>query len=173
MIIEGEECKFIEGTDEFYAVSVTGKVWSFVKRTKNGIKRVSVPKILTSVLRPDGYTQVRLGSKEGRNGHLVHRLVAKAFIPNPNNLPCVNHKNEIKTDNRVENLEWCTYEYNINYGTRNARVSGNNHPLYVFVCPIKLAYLRNVKKMTQEEIAKEFNVTHGTIRNKLKAIGLR
>lgn len=61
---------------------------------------------------------------------LAHRFVAEAFIPNPQNLPCVNHKNENKTDNRVENLEWCDYEYNMNYGTRNKRIakSQKNHP---------------------------------------------
>lgn len=47
----------------------------------------------------------------------VHKLIAQTFLPNPNNLPCVNHKNENPSDNRVENLEWCTHQYNSNYGT--------------------------------------------------------
>ena len=48
---------------------------------------------------------------------LVHRVVADAFIPNPNNYPCINHKDENPANNKVENLEWCTYKYNNNYGT--------------------------------------------------------
>lgn len=54
---------------------------------------------------------------------LVHRFVASCFIPNPQNLPEINHKNENKTDNRVENLEWCDGKYNSNYGTRNKRIA--------------------------------------------------
>lgn len=53
----------------------------------------------------------------------VHRLVAQVWLTNPDNLPCVNHKDEDKTNNSIENLEWCSYEYNANYGTRNKKIS--------------------------------------------------
>lgn len=53
----------------------------------------------------------------------IHRLVAEAFIPNPNELPCINHKDEDKHNNCADNLEWCTVQYNCNYGTHNLRVS--------------------------------------------------
>lgn len=61
----------------------------------------------------------------GKNGKmcLAHRFIAECFIPNPNNLPEINHKDENKTNNCVDNLEWCTHKYNINYGTRNKKVS--------------------------------------------------
>ena len=51
----------------------------------------------------------------------IHRLVAEAFIPNPNNYPCINHKDENKENNNANNLEWCTYKYNSNYGTCRER----------------------------------------------------
>lgn len=64
-----------------------------------------------------GYIRVELNGKP----HMVHRIVAEHFIPNPHNKETVNHKNEVKDDNRVENLEWMTKAENNNYGTRNAR----------------------------------------------------
>lgn len=66
-----------------------------------------------------GYKRVTLydGSRSKHRQIAVHRLVAEAFIPNPDNLPCINHKDENPYNNHVNNLEWCTYKYNSNYGT--------------------------------------------------------
>lgn len=58
----------------------------------------------------------------------VHRLVAETFIDNPNNYPEVNHKDENKLNNRVDNLEWCTHNYNSTYGSRLGRYKGFNNP---------------------------------------------
>ena len=69
----------------------------------------------------NGYLQVKLTNNGCTKGELVHRLVAKAFIPNPNNLAQINHKDEDRTNNRVENLEWCDQSYNMNYGTGNLK----------------------------------------------------
>lgn len=72
----------------------------------------------------NGYMHVclRVSTNENKNAY-VHRLVAEAFIPNPDKLSFINHKNEDRTDNCVENLEWCTAEYNSNYWTRNNKLS--------------------------------------------------
>lgn len=68
-----------------------------------------------------GYKQVRWKGKK----YLVHRLVAECFLDNPNNLPMINHKDENKANNCVENLEWCDAKYNNNYGTRIERMIAN------------------------------------------------
>lgn len=83
-----------------------------------------------------GYKVLNL-SKNGKPlTKKVHRLVANEFIPNPDNLPQVNHKDENKTNNRVDNLEWCTQEYNLNYGTGNKKrgLSNTNGKLSKPVC---------------------------------------
>lgn len=115
-----EEIRMIPWTNGHYGVSNLGNVYSYYSQYGN--KR-DVPLLKCAKIKSNGYkvTDLRINKKLVRCYN--HILVAEAFIPNPNNFPVVNHKNEIKTDNRVENLEWCTVEYNINYGTRNKRAS--------------------------------------------------
>ena len=98
-----------------YQVSNLGRVRSLDRINVKGSK------IKGKTLKPKrdkkGYLFVSL-SKDGKvKNFTIHRLVATAFIPNPENLPIVNHKSEIKHDNCVDNLEWCTQKYNVNYGT--------------------------------------------------------
>lgn len=82
--------------------------------------------ILSQSISNNGYYRVHLCKDGKAKWYSVHRLVAETFIPNPDNLPEVNHKDEDKLNNRVDNLEWCNSRYNTNYGTRNKRISKTN-----------------------------------------------
>lgn len=114
-----EEWKSIEGY-EYYEVSNLGRVRSWINNKWN--KR-NTPKLLSLHRLSKGYLGVSLCSAPNTSKTMkVHRLVAKAFIPNPSNLPIVNHKDEDKTNNCVSNLEWCTNNYNLNYGTARQRI---------------------------------------------------
>lgn len=82
------------------------------------IRRVGTTKPLKGSCDKEGYVQVRLSENNIQFTKKAHRLVALTFLENPNNYPMVNHKNEIKDDNRVENLEWCTAKYNSHYSAK-------------------------------------------------------
>lgn len=79
-----------------------------------------------SINSKNGYKQLTLRKHKQTYLALIHRLVAEAFIPNPDNLPQVNHKDENKINNRVDNLEWCTPSYNNSYGTISKRRLNSN-----------------------------------------------
>ena len=104
--------------DKFVVLS-NGEVWNMDWYGTKQTKKVKQSK------NNDGYLRFNFNGKKVQ----THRLIAKCFLPNLNNLPQVNHKNEVKDDNRVDNLEWCTAEYNSNYGTRNERIS---KPVYQY-----------------------------------------
>lgn len=114
-----EEWKSIIGFEGLYEVSNLGRVRSLW----DGRHQTHRTKILKPIKMNSGYLCVGLHKNGEEKKFLVHRLVAEAFIPNPLNKPQVNHKTEDKTQNSVDCLEWCTNEYNQNYGTRNERVS--------------------------------------------------
>lgn len=85
--------------------------------------RTGLPKPLKQFYDKNGYACVAIYVDKQTKRMKVHRLVAMAFIPNPNNLPQINHKDENKSNNQIDNLEWCDCSYNINYGTHNDRIS--------------------------------------------------
>ena len=108
-----EEFKSVEGYEGLYAVSNAGRIL--------GLKRNRFRKLDES---NDGYLQVALCKDGDYKVFLVHRLVARAFIPNPNNFPQVNHKDCNKKNNLVDNLEWCTGKQNMKHARMHGR-SGN------------------------------------------------
>lgn len=102
----------IPGYEKLYAATEDGEIFSyrsqkFLKQSKDGC----------------GYSKVILYKDGTRKTCKVHRLIALTYLENPLNLPCVNHKDECKTNNCVENLEFCDAKYNNNYGTRNERAA--------------------------------------------------
>ena len=114
--------KDIKEYEGLYQISNLGRVkrLKFINRHLNFKKE--------RILKPykDGgknYFIIALYKNGKREYKQIHRLVAEAFIPNTNNFPLVNHKDENKTNNYVNNLEWCTCKYNTNYGTSRLKMS--------------------------------------------------
>ena len=112
--------KDVIGYEGLYAVTSCGKVWSYRKK-----------RFLKPWKGSSGYLQVSLSKNGEVKAYLVHRLVQEIYLPNPNNLPCVNHRDENKKNNALPNLEWCTYEYNNNYGSHNEKsAKSRGKPVY-------------------------------------------
>ena len=116
-IMKKEYWKPVVGYEGLYEVSNWGRVKSLPRNST-----VKYARILKPCTDRYGYLYVNLCKNNKQKKFTVHRLVAEAFLPNPDNLPCVNHKDECKSNNVVNNLEWCSYSYNINFGTRNKRM---------------------------------------------------
>lgn len=103
---------------------VTIKDYPYYKAYKNGtIFSIKSNKVLKPRIDKNGYHKVILYNEKGPKEFRLHRLIAECFIENPNNLPLVNHKDENKQNNDVNNLEWCTVLYNNNYGNRNEKIA--------------------------------------------------
>lgn len=133
-----EEWRDIKGYEGIYQVSSLGRVKScerdvhFIKNTGTHFTKHYKERILSPNLSTPGYLTVMLyrdnrdgGPKQSKRLQ-IHILVAQAFIPNPDNLPQINHIDENKTNNIVSNLEWCTRKYNMNYGTLPSRIRNKN-----------------------------------------------
>lgn len=122
--------KDIKDYEDIYQVSNTGRVRSldhyitfYDSKMGHDVTKLIKGRLLKQRIGKLGYDVVILCKSGDRKDKKVHRLVAEAFIPNPNNYPHINHKDEVKHNNSVDNLEWCTQYYNINYGNRNISYS--------------------------------------------------
>lgn len=114
--------KPIKGYENLYEISNIG----LVKALGNGDPRGSKKRILKPALSSTGYLTVSLSMNGKVHRIAVHRLIAKAFIGNPRNLPEINHINSVKTDNRIENLEWCTSRQNRSHYTKTLDTSSKH-----------------------------------------------
>lgn len=141
-----ENFKDIAGYEGLYQISNLGNVRSL----KFGKERI----LKTGDIK--GYLVVGLCKEGVQKNHLVHRLVAEAFIDNPNNLPEVNHKDEDKTNNHVTNLEWCDNIYNINYGTHTER---------------SVQSRRNNKKQSKQVLCVETGIIYPSAREVYRQLG--
>lgn len=104
--------KPIKGFEGLYEVSNTGLIKSL------NCYNYKEPRIMHTSLRKDGYLSVGLSKNNKTTTRTVHRIVAETFLPNPNNLEMINHKDEDKSNNNVDNLEWCTVSYNNKYSIK-------------------------------------------------------
>lgn len=152
--------KDIEGYEGMYQVSNMGRVRALDRVKPNSGGQIAKGHILPQSDNGHGYRFVSLWKFNKGRRFYVHRLVASAFIPNPNNFPIINHKDEDKSNNRYENLEWCTQKYNINYGNHMKRLkesyiaNGNNRPIDVY--DMKGTFLKTFD--CSNEVCKEIGI---------------
>ena len=162
-----EEWKVILEADSCYLISNFGRIKSLSREIKIRYKHkgFTKEKILCFGKDKSGYNRIPLISNGKRITFKVHRLVAKAFVPNPNNKPFVNHINGIKTDNRVENLEWCTAKENINHaikiGLKNPSLGEENGLSKLTEKEVR--YILSIENKTHKEISLMYNVSRSTI----------
>lgn len=138
-----------------YEVSSDGQVRSW----KSG-----APKILKQGLNQHGYLFVVLCINGRKKPSLVHRLVAEAFLPNPDGKPQVNHRNGVKTDNRVENLEWCTPSENTRHAFNTGLRPQGKDSYQAKLTNEQVIYIRNNPDgLTRKELAARFSVSESAV----------
>lgn len=165
--MENEVWEIIIDTDCNYSVSNTGRVSSNTHYVNHRFgKRIVNERIMSLGNHNQGYKSVALGRKGTK---LVHRIVALTFIPNPDNLEFVNHKDGNKHNNNVSNLEWCTRQYNeyhaFSTGLKNSTGSSNKMAKLVETNIIEIRL--NKDSLSTRNFADKFNVNTATI-NRIK-----
>lgn len=146
----------IPDTNNLYGVNPVGEVFGYVKN-----------RYLTPTIDRSGYLRLRLSKNNKKFSKYVHRLVASAYIPNPDNKPFINHKNGNKVDNRISNLEWCSQKENVRHawanGLAKSRYGENHHN--AILTDRQIIDIRSLLQdgLPQTEIAKRFNCSQSLI----------
>ena len=151
-----EEWKDVVGYENKYQVSNLGRVKSLYLINRQTI--IPRERILSQGYNLQGYPIVTLCKNNKRKTYGVHKLVANAFLSNPNNYNVINHINGIKTDNRVENLEFCTQKYNIQQSFKNGQQKPTWQDKKGILCP-------NSKKVNQYDLEGNFIKTWNSLRD--------
>ena len=149
--MEKEFWKDIKGYEGLYQVSSLGRVRSLDRELyQQGRVQKYKGALISPFIINSGYLSVRLSKNNKKKGHTIHRLVAEAFLPNPDSRPCINHKDENKGNNVVylnsdgladmekSNLEWCTAKYNSNYSAQHLYRNKNMGTLFREILYLKL-----------------------------------
>lgn len=159
----------ISGFNGEYQISTYGRV----KSIKNGSSKI----LRGCINKQNGYIYIGLCKDGSVTRTTIHRLVAEAFIQNPHNLPCVNHKDENKENNNVDNLEWCSYQYNLTYGTHTDRAketrkkNGTDTLLYEYSIKNRTYITQRTREVKGKRVVKidkytgEILKTYDTIRD--------
>lgn len=160
--MENEIWKDVEEFDNYYQISNYGRLRSKKRKINSSVQscgyRYNNPKIMSPQNNGKGYLQYYVSFNKKRVMKYAHRLVAKYFISNPENLPEVNHINGIKTDNRVENLEWVTIQENKNHAVKNGLMASGENSTSAKITQLQVDVLRRLFKINPKfnrEKAKE------------------
>ena len=175
--LENERWKPMFGYEEYCEASTLGRIkvlQRFIKTKDDKIKNMK-EKILNLGYYSNGYEQFSISINNKRHTGIVHRFIAKTFLINPNNLNTINHKNGIRDDNRVCNLEWCSQSDNMKHSFRKLKrkiknMSGenNNNSILKEEDILKIRKLHNESNYSQRKIAKLYSVQPSCINKIIK-----
>lgn len=173
--------KDIKGYEGIYQINTEGDVRSLDREIIRGGSVVKISSvIIKSRMSNAGYYRITLSNNDTGTTFSVHRLVAETFVDNPNNKPCVNHINGLKTDNKVDNLEWVTQKENIRHAkdvlgknigdaSKLIHLKGFDHPGAKFTTgTLKELIAMRSEGVSFGKLAKYFNVDKSTVQSILK-----
>ena len=174
--LSNEIWKDISGYEGLYRVSNLGRVKTMGRyycSGENMLVKKYQPEMLMKTGLVSGYPTLRLCKNGVKKQFQIHRLLGLHFIPNPNSYPCINHKNSIREDFRLENLEWCTYSYNAEHGFRVGGrniIKGDAHVNSISVIAINLKSGGERYFGSQREAGRELGIAQAQIHRVLKGI---